>query len=245
MSPAEASTHHADELLRYRSTKAAAEKEDFSGLYNFKQHNNNASHSSTDTTRHRGGASVAKSREMKQLTTKSTKRPFAQMSSTPRAESIPPLDIFLLRLSEKAPSAKDTTLRNGLQKNGQFLPAFEYCYRSGETISESDFFSTFALESAIGSIFRDAECKYDFFMQIGRRSPLKLEYSSDNFPQLMDWHRFARDCESKSSVVSSHRMIIVAPRSDNLQQRYLQNTCSSSVTSNICIISSNCLLINY
>ena len=77
MSPAEASTHHADELRYNRSTKDAAEKEDFSGLDNFKQNNNNASHSSTDTTRHRGGASAAKSREMKQPTTKkSTKRPY-------------------------------------------------------------------------------------------------------------------------------------------------------------------------
>jgi Tfp pilus assembly protein PilW len=160
MSPAEASIHHADELRYRSSTKAAAEKEDFSGLYNFRQNNNNASNSSTDTTRHRGGASAAKSREMQQPTTKSTKRQFAQMSSTSstsRAEPIPPLDVFILRLSEKAPSVMDTTLRNGLQKIGQFLPAFEYCYRSGDTISESDFLSTYAVEVCGGDDATNSE----------------------------------------------------------------------------------------
>ncbi len=80
----------------------------------------------------------------------------------------PPLDLYLLRISERAPTVRDNVLRDDLKSKGQYLKNFEFC-RDGELISEAFFYNTYVLQCLIAPLFRAAQGNYDSYLQVGRR----------------------------------------------------------------------------
>lgn len=145
----------------------------------------------------------------------------------------PSLDLYLLRIGEKAPCLIDGLLMDDLKQKGQYLKNFEFCRDDGQLISEAYFYYTYALQCKIAPAFLGAQGNYDFYLQIGRRQLIKLRYSNETFPGTADeWKMMGSNCGTNSTHVntSDHRWLIVAPRSDNThhkQQRRASKSASS------------------
>jgi hypothetical protein len=220
----EASSNNYANMEQQRSKKESAIRADMASVYN-----NNAA---AAPQRFRGTGRSVQNRL-------NNKRAFEhhRMSPPPHpsVKPNPPLDLYLLRISERAPTVQDGVLRDDLKLKGQYLENFEFC-RDGGLISEAFFYQTYALQCRIAPLFHAAQGNYDFYLQVGRRQLNKLRFSNENFPDSEGaWNMMAGNCANNSSSNSSeHRwIIVVAPRSDNThhQQRRVSTSASSSASS--------------
>ena len=219
----EASSNNYANMEQQRSKKESAIRADMASVYN-----NNAA---AAPQRFRGTGRSVQNRL-------NNKRAFEhhRMSPPPHpsVKPNPPLDLYLLRISERAPTVQDGVLRDDLKLKGQYLENFEFC-RDGGLISEAFFYQTYALQCRIAPLFHAAQGNYDFYLQVGRRQLNKLRFSNENFPDSEGaWNMMAGNCANNSSSNSSeHRWIVVAPRSNNThhQQRRVSTSASSSASS--------------
>ena len=191
-----------------RNNNEAAIKEDMDSAYSFRRKNtDNSTVPAAPPQRYRGGGRGSSNSS----SSNNRKRPIEPMSAPPTKTVIPPLDIFLLRPFERAPLARDGTLRNLLISKGQLIEKFRY----QSILSVEDFYRLYVLNCGINDLFNAAANQFDFFFQTGPKTMNKLDFSSDNWPSDQEFDRMAVDCcgaNSTSSKDIRERMIVVAPR---------------------------------